>query len=85
MCTQMLMHVIAHKYSIRESALKVWLWEKNPLLHWGLKHVSVLRLFFQLDVLPTITTQSFYVTELFQNHLWKIQFVSGSSVEDSGD
>ena len=30
-----------------------WLWEKSPLLLWGLKPTSVLRLAFQSDALPT--------------------------------
>ena len=30
-----------------------WLWEKTPLPHWGLKLVSVLRLAFLSDALPT--------------------------------
>ena len=30
-----------------------WLWEKNPLPHWGPELVSVLHLTFQLDTLPT--------------------------------
>jgi len=52
--TQTLMHAIAHEgctYTVRESALKADL-EKNPLPHPGLKPASVLRLAFQLDVLP---------------------------------
>ena len=36
----------------RESELN-WLWEKNPLPHWGLEPASVLRLAFQSDALPT--------------------------------
>ena len=30
-----------------------WRWERNPLPHWGLKPVSVLRLALQSDALPT--------------------------------
>ena len=31
----------------------IWLWEKSPLLHWGLEPVSVLLMAFQSGVLPT--------------------------------
>ena len=51
----MLMHAIAHRdcmVTVRESALK-FDWEKNALLHQGLKPASLLRLAFQPDVLPT--------------------------------
>ena len=52
----MLRHAIAHggcTDTVKESALKSWLWEKNPLLHQGLEPVSVLCLAFQSDDLPT--------------------------------
>ena len=54
-CEQMLMHVIVHggcTDTVRESALEAD-WEKNPLLHWGLKPASVSHLSFQLDTLPS--------------------------------
>ena len=38
--------------TVRESALEAD-WEKNPLLHWGLKPASVSHLAFQLDTLPS--------------------------------
>ena len=53
-CEQILMHVIVHRGctdTVRESALEAD-WEKNPLLHWGLKPASVSHLAFQLDTLP---------------------------------
>ena len=54
-CEQMLMHVIVHggcTDTVRESALEAD-WEKNPLLHLGLKPASVSHLAFQLDTLPS--------------------------------
>ena len=42
-CTQMLMHVIAHggvRTHIRVCT-ESWLWEKNPLPHWGIEPASV--------------------------------------------
>ena len=48
-------HAIAHggcTGTVRESALEAD-WEKNPLLHLGLKPASVSHLAFQLDTLPS--------------------------------
>ena len=57
MCSQMLMHVIAHRGgcsdTVRESAsTESWLREKKSLAALGLKPASVLRLAFQSDALP---------------------------------
>ena len=51
---QLLVHVIAHLGQRRhcKSVLEVD-WEKNPLLHQGLKPMSVLCPAFQLNTLPT--------------------------------
>ena len=56
-CTQMLMHAITHRgctHTVRLVCIGSWLWEKkNPLPHWGLEPMSVLRLTFQSNALPT--------------------------------
>ena len=56
MCSQMLMHAIAHggwMDTVRESALEVDAGRKNSLLRLRLEAESVLWLAFQRDALPT--------------------------------
>ena len=53
-CAQMLMHATAHggcANTVRIFAVS-WLWEKNPLLHWGIKPASVLCPAFWSNALP---------------------------------
>ena len=50
------MHVTTHRgctHTLRLVCTGSWLWGKNPLPHWGLEPLSILRLTFQLNALPT--------------------------------
>ena len=63
----MLIQSIAHgdcADTVRESALKVDLWEKKTLPHRGPEPVSVLRLAFQSDTQPTELSSSTHFASL---------------------
>ena len=47
-------------------------WEQNPLLHWGLKAMSVLHLAFQSDVLPTELSTPLHACACWCNFRWSI-------------